>query len=105
MSDAPFVQAARAETGIRDQNNLRAAIRGRADHEEIERLWEKCERWTVRADLPPTLAQAMMVPEVREVVESAKALLEAHESGWIAGEDWGAAARARAALHRIGKTK
>ena len=58
-----------------------------------------------RADLPPTLAQAMMVPEVRELVEAFKVLLEAHESGWIAGEDWGAAERARAALHRIGETK
>ena len=26
-------------------------------------------------------------------------LLEAHESGWIAGEDWGASDRARAALN------
>jgi hypothetical protein len=53
------------------------------------------------ADLPPTLAQAMMVPEVRELVEAAKALLEAHESGWAAGKDWGAAERTRAALRRI----
>lgn len=40
-----FTDAARAETRQRDINRLRAAIRGRADHEEIERLWDKLERW------------------------------------------------------------
>jgi len=41
----PFVQGARAETRQKDWNALREAIRGRADHEEIERLWDRCERW------------------------------------------------------------
>lgn len=42
-----FVTGAKAETQQRDWNALRTAIRSRADHEEIERLWDKCERWTV----------------------------------------------------------
>jgi hypothetical protein len=41
----PFVQGARVETRQKDWNALREAIRGRADHEEIERLWDRCERW------------------------------------------------------------
>jgi len=44
-SAQPFVQGARAETCQKDWNALREAIRGRADHEEIERLWDRCERW------------------------------------------------------------
>ena len=50
-----------------------------------------------RADLPPTLAQAMMVPEVRELVQALKAWKNA-------GDDTGyykAVQLRNAALHRI----
>lgn len=43
----PFVTGAKVETQQRDWNALRVAIRNRADHEEIERLWDRCERWVV----------------------------------------------------------
>lgn len=45
-----FVTGAMAETQVRDWNALRAAIRSWADHEEIERLWDRCERWVVTLD-------------------------------------------------------
>ena len=92
MSDAPErIWAWRFHSGARNEH-MDGGLCQQPDARETEYR---------RADLPPTLAQAMMVPEVRELVEAFKVLLEAHESGWIAGEDWGAAERARAALHRI----
>lgn len=42
-----FLAGAKAQTQLRDWNALRDAIRSRADHEEIERLWDRCERWVV----------------------------------------------------------
>ena len=103
MSDAPFVQAARAETGIRDWNNLRAAIRGRADHEEIERLWDKYERWTIRADLPPTLAQVRAMPEVAALIAIAEEKACHCWEGFCAEgrEDRNCGYAASAALRRI----
>ena len=58
----------------------------------------------IRADLAPTDAQIMAHPKVRALVKALRGLLEAHESGWIAGEDWGAADRARAALKNMEPT-
>jgi len=40
-----FVTAARAQTMLRDFDALRKAIRTWDDHAEIERLWNRCERW------------------------------------------------------------
>ena len=53
-----------------------------------------------RADLPPTLAQALTVPEVRELVEALRAIATADTAFPDRMVD-----RARAALHRIGETK
>ena len=68
-----------------------------------------------RADLPPTLAQAMVVPEVRELVEKVEFLLDRLSEFELADDDASAARmtrdymghimpaeeRARTALHRI----
>ncbi len=52
-----------------------------------------------RADLPPTLKQAMMVPEVRELVETLK-IIERH--GYLPrGPGHTAQTTARAALRKI----
>jgi hypothetical protein len=40
----PFVNAARAQTMLRDFNRLREAIRAH-DSFAAEAAWEKCERW------------------------------------------------------------
>lgn len=75
MSDAPFVTGAKAETQQRDWNRLREAIRNRAEHDEIERLWDKCERWVVTISAPITPAEAAKVPEVAVLIEALTAIV------------------------------
>ena len=61
------------------------------------------DQWNTRADLPPTLAQAMMVPEVREIINALKII---EQRGYILrGAGHTAQTTARAALYRIGETK
>ena len=69
------------------------------------------DRWNRRADLPPTLAQAIAMPEVRKLVEALRPFYAAVfndngdvtvSTGHITTRDW---LRLETALHRIGETK
>jgi hypothetical protein len=50
--EAPFMQAAKVQTMLRDFDKLRQAIRAH-DSFATEEAWEKCERWVSLLPAPP----------------------------------------------------